>query len=65
MAKTLKELRELYPCADFNIYDSDGYPVKHEPHLYAKASKWEHKVYRHNEDGQEWETEALFITLED
>lgn len=65
MSKTLKELRELYPFADFYVYDSDGYEVKHEPHLYAKARKYNHKVYHYNEDGQEWEKEALYITLEE
>lgn len=65
MNKTLKELRKLYPHAHFCVLDSDGYLVKHEPFLYAKASKYEHKVYRHNEDGQEWEKEVLYITLEE
>ena len=59
---TLWQLRKQYPSAEFHMFDSDGWEVRvHNDH--AIIERYEHKVYHHEEDGEEWETEALFITM--
>lgn len=60
---TLAKLRELFPRAEFTMYDARGNEVRHTPHLYARVEDFEHHVTCHVEDGDSWTTERLSIEL--
>ena len=59
---TLMQLRQKYPSAEFHTFDADGWEVR-GCFIHDEVGSYERKVYRHEEDGEAWETEHLFITM--